>query len=138
MALVMLRAVDQLHEVVDLVVGDRAQSLSVLALTELWRRLSQETRERGAQNLKLLELGRVGAGTTGILDFLLAHRDLGQTAGKLAARVPEIDLEGEGILPGPALDQPPERRVRDQAAVPVVLALDLDGGKAGRQRAARH
>ncbi len=77
-----------MHEAVDVVVGDRAQQLSVLAVTQMWRRLLQQTRERGAQNLNLLELVGVGAGSTGILDFFLAGRDLGQVSRKLAARAP--------------------------------------------------
>ena len=36
------------------------------------------------------------------------------------------------------LDDPFQGRVGDQAAIPIVLAIDLDGGKAGRQRSARH
>src|SRR5947207_1796452 len=36
------------------------------------------------------------------------------------------------------VDHPTQRRVRDQATVPIVLALDLDRGKSGRQCTARH
>ena len=73
-----------------------------------------------------------------ILDFLLAHHDLGQIARNLAARAPEIHLKGQRVLARALLDHPLQRRVRDEASVPVELALDLDRRKAGRKRAARH
>ena len=56
----------------------------------------------------------------------------------LAARAPEVDLEGERVLPRAVVDDPLQRRVRDEAAVPIIFAFDLDGREAGRQRAARH
>ncbi len=81
---------------------------------------------------------RIGARAARILDFLLAHRDLGHGARQDAARAPQIDLEGERVARRTALEHPAQRCVRDQAAVPVVLALDLDRRKGRRQGAARH
>ncbi len=64
--------------------------------------------------------------------------DLDHVARQLAARAPQIDLEGERVLARPAVEHPLQRRVGDDAAVPVVVAVDLDGGEARRQGAARH
>ena len=86
----------------------------------------------------LLELIGVGARAARILDFLLAHHDVGQIAGNLAARAPEIHLKGQRVLARALLNDPLQRRVRDEASVPVELALDLDRRKAGRKRSARH
>src|SRR3546814_8149340 len=60
------------------------------------------------------------------------------TSDLAARRRPEIDLEGQGVAPRLAVEDPRERRIRDHAAVPVVLAVDLHGGKAGRQGAGGH
>jgi hypothetical protein len=85
----------------------------------------------------LLELIGVGARATRILDFLLAHHDVGQVARNLAARAPEVHLKGQRVLAAVLLDDPLQRRIRDEASVPVELALDLHRRKAGRKRSAR-
>src|SRR5262249_51339449 len=72
------------------------------------------------------------------LDLLLPRSNLGKVAGKLAARAPEVDLERERVLALAVLEHPLQRGVRDEATVPVVFTLDLDGRKARRQRAASH
>ena len=94
----MLGAVDQLDEAVDLVVGDRAQHPRFLAGEQVRRQLREKAGERLSGALVALELVGVGARATRILDFLLARHDVGQIAGKLAARAPEIHLEGERVL----------------------------------------
>jgi hypothetical protein len=63
--------------------------------------------------LVLLELIGVGARATRILDFLLAHHDIGQIARNLAARTPEIHLKGQRVLAGALLNDPLQRGVRD-------------------------
>ena len=64
---------------------------------------------------------------------------LRQIAWKLTLRAPEIDLEQQGIPPARiALNDPLQWGVGYEAPVPIVLAIDLDGGKAGWQCPARH
>ena len=54
-------------------------------------------------------------------------------------RAPEVDLKCKRILaPRVALDHPLQWRVGNKAAIPVLLAVDFDGRKAGRQCPARH
>ena len=137
-ALVLPRPVNQLDDVVDLVVRLRAQQLRLLGGSQVVRQVRQEACERIAQALLALELISVGARPAGILDFLVPRRDLGQIAGKFAARAPEIHLKRERVLARALLDHPLQRRVRDEAAVPVEFAFDLHRRKAGRQRSARH
>ena len=91
-----------------------------------------------AHPLHALEAARAGAGSARIDDLLLPRLDFGHVAREIAACAPEIDLEGKGVLPRHVFDDPFQRRVGDEAAIPIMLALDLNGGKAGRQRAARH
>jgi hypothetical protein len=65
--------------------------------------------------------------------------DLCKVARKCALRAPEVDLEGERVLAaGVALYHPLQRRVGHEAAIPVVLAIDFDRGKARWQCSARH
>jgi hypothetical protein len=86
----------------------------------------------------MLELIGTGTGAAGVTDLLLPRHHLEHVARKLATSAPQVDLEGHGVAPRLLLDHPLQGRVRDEAAVPVVLAFDLDRGKTGRQRAARH
>jgi hypothetical protein len=58
--------------------------------------------------------------------------------GQSALCRPQVDLKGQGVAPRLAVEDPRKRRVRHRAAVPVVLAVDLHGGKAGRQGAGGH
>ena len=55
-----------------------------------------------------------------------------------ALRAEEIDLEHQHALVAVHVEQMLERRVGEDAAVPVVLAVDIDGRKARRQGGARH
>src|SRR5258708_20757330 len=85
-------------------------------------------------------LEQIGArtGAAGVTDLLLPRHYFEHVARKLAVCAPQVDLEGHGIAPRLLLDHPLQGRVRDEAAVPVVLAFDLDGGKTGWHRGARH
>ena len=118
-------------------VGDRTQHPRFLAGEQVrrqaWkRRLASVFRVRWS----LLELVGVRPRAARKLDFLLARPD-SVIAGDLALRAPQIHLKRQHVLAG--LSRPPlERRVRNEASVPVVLALDLDSGKARRKRPPRH
>src|SRR5262245_45616797 len=68
----------------------------------------------------------------------MPRRNLGQIGRKLAAGAPEIDLEGERVLPRAVVGDPLQRRVRDETTIPVVFALDLGCRESRRQRAARY
>src|SRR5690606_1230601 len=59
MALVVPRAVDEVHDVVDLAVGDRAEHLRLLARFQIVGQLFQKSCERAPHPLKPLELVRV-------------------------------------------------------------------------------
>jgi len=63
---------------------------------------------------------------------------LDHVAGQVTAGTPQVHLEGERILPRLGVEHPLQRRVGDDAAVPVVLAVDLDRWETRRQGAARH
>jgi hypothetical protein len=53
-------------------------------------------------------------------------------------RAPQIELKNEGVFVGAAVEQPLQRCVGDEAAVPVEFSRDFRSWKAGRQRAAGH
>ena len=89
-------------------------------------------------DLLLFELIARQPGAARVADFLLARLCLDQIARKLAAGAPQIDLKGERVLAGPAVEHPVERRIGDEPTVPILLTLDLGRREAGRQRAARH
>ena len=55
-----------------------------------------------------------------------------------SAGAEQVDLEDQQVVVGLVIQHVIERRVGGDAAVPIMLALDYDGGKARRQRAGRH
>src|SRR5262245_40728984 len=110
-ALVVLRAVDEVHDVVDLMVGVRAQHLRLLARFQIVGQLLQKCREHASHPLKPLELISVRARPARVLDLLLPRRNLGEVAGKLATRAPEVDLERERVLALAVLEDPLQRGV---------------------------
>src|SRR5262249_42933385 len=69
-------------------------------------------------------------------DLLHPYIGVHEIAWQLTLCVPEIDLEGERVSPRPAVEHPLQGRIGDDAAIPIVLAIDLGGRKAGRQRTA--
>src|SRR5262249_51210389 len=69
-------------------------------------------------------------------DLLRPHVGIEKIAWQLALRVPEIDLEGERVSPRPAIEHPLQGRVGNETTIPIVLAIDLRGREARRQRAA--
>ena len=79
-----------------------------------------------------------GARPARILNLLLAGQHLGNRARQLPARVPQVDLEGQHVDVVLVPRKPLERRVRHEAAVPIILAIDFDGGKSWGQCGARH
>jgi hypothetical protein len=57
----------------------------------------------------------------------LTHVRLNQIARHFAVRVPEVNLEGERVLPRPAVEQPLQRRIGYKSAIPIVFTVDLSG-----------
>src|SRR5215475_11726511 len=110
-ALVVLRAVDEVHDIVDLTVGNRAEHLRLLARFQIVGQLLQKGRERASYSLEPPELVCVCARPARVLDLLLPRRNLGEIAGKLATRAPEVDLERERVLALAMLEDPLQRGV---------------------------
>ena len=142
-AFVAPRAIDEMHEVVGVALSHRGQELGFLALLELVRELLQECGDGIFHLVHPLNEVRESARAARILDLLLPGRDFREVTRELAARAPEIDLKHQRVWQPLARHtrvrhKPLERRVRDEAAVPILLALDLDGWEAGWQCAACH
>src|SRR5262249_23728902 len=117
--------------------GHRHQVISVLVPLELLRNLSEEAEEGGVQMIKLLiPVGAVDRSAR-IQNILQSSEDLRNILRDLARRSPEIHLEGERVRQSLS-GEPFQGRVRDDAAIPIVFAVDFDRGKPRRQRAARH
>src|SRR4029453_17672955 len=91
-----------------------------------------------AHPLHALETAGAGSSKARINDPFPPRLDFGDMTREIAASAPEINLEGERVLPRHVFDDPFQRRVGDEAAIPIMLAVDLNGGKAWRQCAARH
>src|SRR6516164_6561962 len=117
--------------------GYRHQVFSVLPPLELLRNLSEEAEEGGVQMIKLLiHVGAVDRSAR-IQNILQSRENLRNILRELAGRSPEIHLEGERVRQALS-GEPFQGRVRDDAAIPIVFAVDFDRGKPRRQRAARH
>ena len=115
--------------------GDR---LDLWVAPDRFRHLRHQPLHGLAHLLHLQRLVGDGARAAGVLDVLLPARHLHQVVGQSALCRPQVDLKGQGVAPRLAVEDPRKRRVRHRAAVPVVLAIDLHGGKAGRQGAGGH
>src|SRR6266536_387828 len=131
---VILRAIDQLDDVVDLPLGLFAEQPRFGAVLQLLRHVFHQVRKRVAKALDIFELIGAGARAARIAVLLFP----GDVAWEIALCIPEVDLEGEGIAARLGIDHPLQRRIGNEAAVPILLAFDLDCRKTGRQRAAGH
>jgi hypothetical protein len=78
------------------------------------------------------------AGSTRVHDFLVAGEDIRHLSGKGAARAKEVHLKNERRLVLVLFQQILQRRVRDDAAVPIIFPLDLDRWKRRLKRARGH
>src|SRR5438105_12928640 len=135
---VSLRAVNQLDEVVDLLSCGRLQDLALWAVLEILRHLFQKRRQGTTQLLQIFEAVGIRTGAARVLDLFLTRRDLGHGVREIAGRAPEIDLKSERVLARLAFEDPVQGRVRDESAIPVMLPVNLDRRKAGRERTAGH
>src|ERR1700733_11391815 len=97
MALVVLGAIDQVHNVVDFVITKRMQELRLGAVAQRLGKLREQGGKRPAQPLNAFEAISPGAGPTRKLDFLLTSCHLCQGARQFAARVPQIHLKCQSV-----------------------------------------
>src|SRR4051794_35567092 len=135
---VVLAAVDQVHH------GDGAftrrlvEDLDRRIVLQIIRQLVDQRAQRLAGVVHLLVLVGVHPGAAGEADVLLALRGLEQRGRQVAAGAEEIDLEDQEVTIELSIQHVIERRIGSDAAVPIMLALDHDGRKSGRQRAGSH
>ena len=119
--------VDQVDDVVDLVTGDRLQDLQIVLLLKISRKPAQQGSQGALDPVHVLELAGARSRSARKLDLLLTCGDFRHVARRLPLRAPKIDLEGERVLAaGIVLNHPLQRRVGHEAAIPVLLAIDLD------------
>src|SRR5579871_776363 len=126
MALVSFGSIDELDDVIRTRTGDWPKQLELGKALQFFGKLSEQAAERIAHLLDVAELVGVAACATRELNLLLTTHDLGEVVREGAAGAPDIDLEGEGVLLRLALEHPLQRRVGDESAIPVELAIDFD------------
>src|ERR1700730_3254516 len=135
---VILAAIDQVHNGDGVFLGGFAQELDRRILLEIIGHFRDQFAQRLAGDVDLLVLVGIHAVAAGIADVLLALRRLQQRSRQRTARAEQIDLEDQEILLGFFIQHVIQRGVGGDAAVPVMLAFNLDGRKARRQRAGRN
>jgi hypothetical protein len=101
-----------------------SQQLRFRAILEMLRKLLEQIRRRTTQSLDMFE--RVSAGARAS-DLLLAGRHLRDGTRQLAPCAPEVNLECECVDTKLAVDDPLQRRVRNESAIPIVFAFNLHG-----------
>ena len=89
-----------------------------------------------AQALQLPKLVGVLARAAGIDNLFLPRSHISEVSRKPPAGAPKIHLERECVLARTEFERPLQRRVGNEAPVPVKFAVDFDSWKARRQRAA--
>ena len=70
-----------------------------------------------------------------ILDVLGAVEDLPDGLGLVSGGIPQMHGEDQRVPPRVIVEDPLGRRVGENAAVPIKLAVDAHGGEGRRQRA---
>ena len=134
MALMELGLIDQ----VDDVVGAMARHICYRAHFRILPCRFRQFLDRPLQGLTHLlhpqHLVGDSACAARILNVFLAARYFHQVVGDAALGRPKVDLECQGVT-CIAGQHARERRVGDDAAIPVMLALNFDGGEFRRQRA---
>src|SRR5580704_11272581 len=125
MALIILGAIDQVYDVVDSMPRVWSQQPRFRAVLEMLRKLLEQIGYRAPQSLDMFERVSASARAARILDLLLARRHLRHRPRQLAPRAPEVNLECQRVDTRLAVDQPLQRRVRDQSAIPIAFAFKL-------------
>ena len=138
LAFVVLAAIDEVDHRDGGLGRQGGQRLRVGVFAQARRQLRHAAAWRLQRRLPAqLEAG-VQARPAGKADVLLALGRLGQGRRHLAARREQVDLEDQAAPPPRLVEHVLQRRVGDDAAVPVELAVDLDRREARRQGAAGH
>src|SRR4051812_2521577 len=74
----------------------------------------------------------------GVLHVLLPGHDLADRARLRPGRVPDVHDEHQRVAARVIVEYRLDRRVGEDAAIPIELAVDADRGEGGRQGARRH
>jgi hypothetical protein len=96
----------------------------------------EEVRDGYAQSLGAFVMVGRRPCSTGELNFLLPHLGFAEIERQFTARTPEIDLKGQRVQPRSAVEHPLQRRIGNEAAVPIIFAVDFGGRETRRQCAA--
>ena len=132
-------AVNEQHDGDGGVAGHAIEDLPIFIVAELRRDHGPQVANGPADGLHLAEDVGVEPGPARKADFLLPLADIEQGLRQAAFGAEQVDLEDAHVLArAAALEHIFERRVGNQPAVPIGLAVDLDGRETRRQRAARH
>src|SRR5918994_1376253 len=115
--------------------GQAAVANKFLRLSPVPLGFWQPAREFGndvAQPVDLLLPGDVADGAAGVLNVLLAVHDLPNRLRFGSLRVPDMNREHDRVLPWVIVEHRLDGRVRQNAAVPVEIAVDAHGWKGWR------
>jgi hypothetical protein len=85
---IILRPIDQMHDLIDVAVRDALEQFALVRLDDFRRNLFQKVRECHSDALDLLELIGVGPRPARILDFFLSRHHVVEIARQLPARAP--------------------------------------------------
>ena len=105
---------------------------------EVIRQLGDQVAQRLARVVDLAVLVGVQPGAAGIADVLLALRHLLHGGRQRPARAEQVGLKDQQVGGVLLVQHVIERRIGGDAAVPVIVAVDLDRRESRRQRARRH
>src|SRR5215468_4369472 len=121
-----------------LVLAQRLQQLVVRVVSKFLRQPLQQASKCVAQTLQLLDASGIESRLARILDVLGALEDLVEIDRQLTSGAEQIYLNDQGLDLRRIVQHVPQRRVRHEPTIPVIVPVDLDGGETRRQRPARH
>src|SRR5450756_2118004 len=135
---VVLAAVDQVHHRHGVLLRGLAQNFHRGIVPEIIRQFADQIAQRLADVVDLLVLVGIHPGAAGKADVLFALGGFQQGDRQQPAGAEQIDLEDQQVIGDLGVQHIVERGVGGDAAVPVMLAFDLDRRKARRQGAGGH
>src|SRR5262245_18921811 len=135
-ALIFLCTIDQVNDVADLFIRLGGQQGHLGKIAQLIGKPLEQDRKGDAYLLCVLVQVYSRPGAARKADLLRPHVGIEKIAWQFTQCVPEIDLERERVSPRPVVEHPLQGRVGNETTIPIVLAIDLCGRKARRQRAA--
>ncbi|HZZ66991.1 MAG TPA: hypothetical protein VFE18_02355 [Phenylobacterium sp.] len=137
-ALVWAVAINQLDHGHRRLPGELAEPGDLGIVSEVLRQVLDQLAERRLHPVNAQLSVGVQPRPAGIADVLLALAGVLHRAGKRTAGAEQIDLVDVQVFQLRLVEDVFQRGVGDQSAVPVPLAIDLDGRQAGRQGAGGH